>query len=180
MFTITNHQASRYKIILVFLLILLHAVLRSALLATGHTGGIERTAHHVIPHAREILHASATDHDDRMFLKIVTLACDIGGYFHPVRDTYATNLPESGVRLLRSHGRHFETNSALEWAIGELEAILHTIPRQSHGRGFGLLFERCSPLFHQLIDCRHRRFFKINLSCFGTFGETNKKEFFTR
>lgn len=134
----------------------------------------------MIPHTREILHASATDHDDRVFLEVVTLAWDIGGYFHPVRDTYATDLPESGVRLLRSHGRHLETDSALEWATGELEAILHAVPRQSHGRGFGLLLKRGAPLFHQLIDRRHRRFFKINLSYCGTFGETNKKEFFTR
>src|SRR5215831_19399053 len=46
-------------------------VLRPALLAVGHPGGIQRAADDVIAHARQILHTAPADQHDRVLLEIV-------------------------------------------------------------------------------------------------------------
>src|SRR6266850_357090 len=55
----------------------LGAVLRAALLASGHPGRVERSADDVIADARQVLHAAATDHDDRVLLEVVSDAGDV-------------------------------------------------------------------------------------------------------
>src|SRR6266853_151148 len=52
-------------------------ILRPALLAVRHTGGIERSAHHVIADAGKILHTAPADEHDRVLLQIVPDARDV-------------------------------------------------------------------------------------------------------
>ena len=133
----------------------LGAVFAAALLAV-HAGGIECPADDMIAHARQIFHAAAADHDDRVFLKIMPFARDIRRDFHTVRQAHARDLAESGVRLLRRRRRHLDAHAALERAVVEGVAILDAIDRVGHRRGFRLARGRCARLFDQLIDGGHR------------------------
>src|SRR4051812_39003626 len=63
------------------LLALLRAVLAAAALAAVDAERVQRPADDVIPHARQVAHAPAADEDDRVFLKVVLLAGDVGGDF---------------------------------------------------------------------------------------------------
>src|SRR5438874_10129225 len=91
----------------------LGAVLRAALLATGHAGGIERAADDVIADARQVLHAAAADHHDRVLLQVVADARDVRGDLLPVREPYARDFAERGVRLLRRRRVHANAHAAL-------------------------------------------------------------------
>src|SRR2546428_13818307 len=55
----------------------LGAVLGARLLALVHTRGVERAADDVVAHARQILHAAAADHHDRVLLQIMPFARDV-------------------------------------------------------------------------------------------------------
>src|SRR4051812_31915446 len=79
----------------------LYAVLRARLLAVGHAGRVERAAHDLVAHAREVLHAAASHEHDRVLLEVVALAGDVGGDLHTVREPYSRDLPKRRVRLLR-------------------------------------------------------------------------------
>src|SRR3569623_2104818 len=70
----------------------LRAVLRTALLAVLHALGIARAADDVIANARQILHAAAADHDDRVFLKVVAFAGNVGGDFETVGEADTGDL----------------------------------------------------------------------------------------
>src|SRR5437899_10967855 len=49
---------------------LLRAVLGAGLLAVLHTGGVEAAAHHVVAHARQVLHPAAADQNHRVLLQV--------------------------------------------------------------------------------------------------------------
>src|SRR5512142_2260156 len=66
---------------------LLRAVLRSRLLAVLDAGGVEAAAHHVIAHARQVLHAAAADQHHRVLLQIVALAADVADHLEAVGET---------------------------------------------------------------------------------------------
>src|SRR3954454_12694779 len=83
------------------LLLGLHAVLRTRLLAVRDAGGVERAANDLVAHARKILDAAAANEDDRVLLQVVALAWDVGGDLHAVGQTHTGNLAKRRVRLLR-------------------------------------------------------------------------------
>src|SRR5438445_9782725 len=120
----------------------LGAVLRAALLAARHAGGVERAPDDVIPYPRQILHAAAPDHDDRVLLQVVPDARDIGRHLDPVRQPHARHLAERGVRLLRRRRVDADADAPL------LRTSLH------RGR-FRLLPHRLATLMDQLVDSRH-------------------------
>ena len=55
----------------------LHAVLRTGLLALPDARGVERAADDVVAHAGQVPDAAATDEDDRVLLEVVALARDV-------------------------------------------------------------------------------------------------------
>src|SRR5262249_27659928 len=120
----------------------LGAVLRAALLAAGDTRGVERAADDVIADARQVLHTTAADHDDRVLLQIVAAPRDVRGDLEPVRQPHPSDFPESGVRLLRRSRVHADAHAPL------LGTPLH------RGR-LGLPPHRLATLMHELIDSRH-------------------------
>src|SRR4051812_8039508 len=75
--------------IVAFLLRTLRAVLAARLLAVLDARRIERAADDVIANAREILHATTADEDDRVLLEVVPLARDVRRHFHAVRQANA-------------------------------------------------------------------------------------------
>src|SRR5438445_2350737 len=93
-------------------LALLDAVLRAGLLAVGHAGGVERAAHDLVAHAREVLDAPAAHEHDRVLLQVVTLAGDVRGDLNRARDAHARDLAQGGVRLLRRRRVHAGAHAA--------------------------------------------------------------------
>src|SRR3974377_2114329 len=59
----------------------LRAVLGATLLALTDAGAVERAAHGVIAHTRQVLDAAATDEHHRVLLQVVALAADVARDF---------------------------------------------------------------------------------------------------
>ena len=78
----------------------LSAVFRTALATVADTLGVKRTANDVITNARQILHATAADHHDRVFLQVVAFTWDVAGNFKTVGKTHTSNFTKGRVRLL--------------------------------------------------------------------------------
>src|SRR5215471_14413961 len=75
-------------------LLLLDAVLGARLLAVADAGGVERAAHHLVAHARQVLDAPAADQHDRVLLQVVALARDVGGDLDRAGDAHARHLAQ--------------------------------------------------------------------------------------
>src|SRR6267143_1424857 len=120
----------------------LRAVLRAALLASGHAGGVERSADDVIADAWQVLHAAAADHHDGVLLEVVPHAGDVRGDLQPVREPHARHLAEGGVRLL---GR------------GRVDADAHAplLRARLHRGRLRLLAHRFPTVANELINRRH-------------------------
>src|SRR5664279_6558394 len=101
----------------------LGAVLGTGLVAAGDAGGVQGTAHHVIAHTRQILHAAAADEHDAVLLQVVAHARDVGRAFDAVGEANAGHLAKGRVRLLRGGGEHTRTHATLlragveRWAL---------------------------------------------------------------
>src|ERR1700760_778235 len=79
----------------------LRAVLGTALATLGDAGRIERAAHGVVTHTREILDTAAADEHDAVFLQIVAFAADVADDFEAVGQAHLGDLAKRRVRLLR-------------------------------------------------------------------------------
>src|SRR5262245_684661 len=66
----TGSSAPARAIPLALRLLSLRPVLRPALLAPLDAHRVERAAHHVVAHARQVLHAASADEDDRVLLQV--------------------------------------------------------------------------------------------------------------
>ena len=75
--------------------------------------GVQRAAHDVVAHAREILHAPAADEHDRVLLEVVPFARDVAGDLDAVGEPDARDLAERRVRLLRRGGVHARAHAPL-------------------------------------------------------------------
>src|SRR3954471_22182398 len=135
----------------IFGLLGLHAVLRAGLLAVGDAGGVERAAHDLVAHARQILDAAAADEHDRVLLQVVALARDVARDLHAVRQPHAGDLPQCRVRLLR-RGRVDARADAT--TLGRGEDLLAALARLQ-ARRRQLLLGLLAALADELIDARH-------------------------
>src|SRR3954467_6295811 len=134
-------------------LLLLHAVLRAGLLAVAHAGGVERPAHDLVAHAREVLDAATADQHDRVLLKIVALARDVGGDLDAARDADTRDLAQRGVRLLGRRGVHARADAA---PLRSGDLLLAALARLQARCG-ELLGLRVAALADQLRRRRHSR-----------------------
>src|SRR5919199_525315 len=85
-------------------LLRLHAVLGAGLLAIRHPGGVERAAHDLVAHARQVLDAAAAHEHHGVLLQVVALARDVDRDLHLVGEPHAGHLAQSRVRLLGRGG----------------------------------------------------------------------------
>src|ERR1700682_4455859 len=74
------------------LLLALGAVLRAPLVAPRNAGRIQRSAHHVITHSRQILHTSSADQHNRVLLQVMANARDIRRHFNSICQTNARHF----------------------------------------------------------------------------------------
>src|SRR4051812_4454738 len=121
----------------------LGAVLRTALLAVLDALGVEHAAQDVVAHARQVLHAAATDHDHRVLLEVMALARNVTNHLEPVGETNLRHFAERRVRLLRSGRVH----------AGAHTTLLRTLLQRRHLLARLLRHPRIAD---QLIDGRHR------------------------
>src|ERR1700746_3940317 len=82
----------------------LGAVLGAALLALTDAGTVERAAHRVITHSRQVLDAAAADQHHRVLLQVVAFAADVAGDFVAVGEPDAADLAQRRIGLLRRRG----------------------------------------------------------------------------
>src|SRR5690606_27169375 len=121
----------------------LRAVLGAALLAVLDALGVENAADDVVAHTRKVLHAAATDHDDGVFLQVVTFARDVADDFEAIGQADLGDLTQSRVRLLRGRRVDAGANAAL------LGVFLQS-------RNLVALYRRLARLADQLVYGRHR------------------------
>src|SRR6266511_188372 len=129
----------------------LHSVERTALLAVGDPGRIERAANDLVPHARKVLDATASDEHDGVLLEVVPLTGDVAGHLEPVGEANPGDLPKRRVRLLRGHRRDAGADAAsLRGGDALLAALTRLQARRRH-----LLLLVGSSVADELIGVRH-------------------------
>ena len=79
----------------------LSAVLGTSLASVCNACRIQRSSDDMISGTRKVLDTSAADHDNTMFLKVMTLPRDIGCNFKSVGKTHTGDFTKSRIRLLR-------------------------------------------------------------------------------
>src|SRR5262245_58049101 len=121
----------------------LGAVLRTALLTVLDALRIEGAANDVVAHARQVLDATAADHDHRVLLQIVALARDVAHHLVGVGEADLGDLAQRRVRLLRGRRVDARANAAF------LRAGLQRRHLVARGEAVTLLAD-------QLVDGRHR------------------------
>jgi hypothetical protein len=119
----------------------LGAILRTALLPIGNTDRVQRSANHVIPDTRQVLHAPAADQHNRVLLQIVSDTRDVGRDLDAVCQTNASHLAQRRIRFLRSLCVDARANPAL---------LRRTLERRA-GR---LVFNLLTTFANKLIYCR--------------------------
>ncbi len=120
----------------------LRPILRSTSVATLYAGGVERSAHDVVPNARQILYSPSAHQHHRMLLKRVTDPRDVGVHLASVRQSHACDLAKRRIGFLGRARKDAQTHApALRRA--------HQV-----GRLGALLIEHPTPT-HQLLDRRH-------------------------
>src|SRR5690606_29799815 len=120
----------------------LGAVLGTALLAILHAGSVQRTAHGVVTHTRQVLHTTAADQYNAVLLQVVTFTADVGGDFVTVGQAHTADLTQCRVRFLRRGGVHAGAHATT------LGAVLQR-------RNVALLDDALARLTHQLVDSCH-------------------------
>src|SRR5437867_3389532 len=126
----------------------LRPVLGSSLHPSLHAHGVERAAHDVIANARQVLHASAANQHQRVFLKVVTDTRDVGRHLDAVREPHARHLAQRRIRFLGRLGEDAHADAAL------LRAVLQ-------GRALGLADDLFTPRADKLTDGRHSCFSQL-------------------
>src|SRR5690606_17087336 len=137
----------------------LRAVLRATLLTVGDTSSVERTTHDVITNTRQILHTSATNEHDGVFLQLVTFTRNVRCDFDAIAQTNTGDLTQRGVRLLGGHGTDNGTNAAfLRRALILAEpALLEAVQGELQSRSLAFYMFILASLADHLIYCRHNQ-----------------------
>ena len=100
----------------------LGTIFGSPLLAVSDALGVEDTTNNVVANSREILNATATNHNDRVLLKIVALSRNVADHFITVRQPYLGNFAQRRIRFFGRRRVDTRANAPL------LRAGLH-VPR---------------------------------------------------
>src|SRR5918994_3207846 len=124
-------------------LLLLRAVAAAGLLAVLHALGVERAADDLVADAGEVLHPAAANEHHRVLLQVVTHPRDVGGDLDPRGQPDTRDLPQRGVRLLRSGGVHTRAHPP-------------PLGRTLERRRLGLADLVLAALTDQLVDRGHR------------------------
>lgn len=101
----------------------LGAILGAALAALVDTEAVKSAADDMVTNTRQVLHTTAANQNDAVFLKIVAFTSDIGDDFKAVGQAHLGNFTKSGVRLLRSCCVNTGADTAFLRAVVERRAL---------------------------------------------------------
>src|SRR5690606_22867710 len=121
----------------------LGAVLGTGLATLGNASSVERTAHGVVTHTRQILDAATTDQDHGVLLQVMAFTADVADDLFLVRQAHLGDLAQGRVRLLRGGGVDTGADATA------LRALLER-------RRGTLVGGRLPRLADQLVDRRHQ------------------------
>src|SRR5579859_670796 len=137
----------------------LGAVLRAPLAPLLHAFAIERAAHDMIAHARQIANTPTANQHHRVLLQVVALARNVGIDLIPVGEPDAGHLAERRIRLLGRHGADLRAYTALlRSATQPLRAVLERVERELQRGRLGLLGLLRPAFAHELVDRRQLLF----------------------
>src|SRR5438132_7666958 len=122
------------------------------LLALVHARGVERAADDVVAHARQILHAAAADHHDRLLLQIMPFARVVGRHLEPVGQPDPRDLPQRRIWLLGRRGVYASADAALLRIAAQRGCLLFR-------------FHVAAAVPDELIDSRQISLTRIEKSC---------------
>lgn len=122
-------------------------VFGAAAAAAIHSEAVECAADNVIADTGQIFDTTATNENDRVFLKVVTFSGDVSDDFLAVGQTDFGHFAESGVGLLGGAGHNLHADTA-------------TLGTHVQSRGFGLHDDLLAAFADELIDGRHGKFKK--------------------
>src|SRR5574337_1945020 len=120
----------------------LGTVLGARLLAILDALQVERAAHDVIAHTRQILDPAAAHQHHAVLLQVVAFAADVRNDLETVGQTHLGDLAQRRVRLFRRGGVHTRAHTA-------------ALRRVLHRRALGLGRLDRPPVTHQLTDGWH-------------------------
>src|SRR5439155_23603941 len=101
----------------------LRAVFRTSLHPSLNTYRVEGPPDDVITHTRKILDPAAPNQDQRVLLKVVTDAGNIGGHLNAVGQSHAGDLPQRRIGLLRRLRKHANADTPLLRAVLQRRAL---------------------------------------------------------
>lgn len=139
---------------LVCLLWPLGAVLAAALAASFYTCGVEHPAHYGVSET-DVLHATATEKHDRVFLEVVTDAWNVCGDFHTVGKSNTSDLSDCGVRLLRGLGSNLDAYASLERREEISRLVGKNVEALGERNGLRLSLEGLAAPLHELANGWH-------------------------
>jgi hypothetical protein len=96
----------------------------NGLATLGDAGGVQRTAHGVVTHARQVLDATAADQDHAVLLQVVAFAADVRNDFVTIGQADLGNLAQRRVRLLRGGGVDAGADATTLRAVGQRGEVL--------------------------------------------------------
>ena len=132
----------------------LRSVARTCLAAFLKSGRIKLAAHDGVQHA-DVLHAASTQKNDRVLLKVVAFAGNIGRHFHAVREPHAGYLADGGIRLSRGLRGHLGAYAALERRRIVGRAVLKRVEAARKSEDLGFPRFVLSTSLRELVDGGH-------------------------
>lgn len=117
-----------------FLLRLFRPIIAPALPPRINAGCVQNTAHNRVIDA-DVFHAPAANQDHRVFLKLVSLARNIRGDFHPVRKPDTGDFSHRRVRLPWIRRCNLDAYAALKRRTVFPRPIFKRIKTASHDNG---------------------------------------------
>src|SRR5690606_5023722 len=101
----------------------LGTVLGTGLLTVLDTLKVEGAAHDVVAHTGQVLHTTAANEHDRVFLQVVAFTANVRNHFVTIGETDFGDLTQSGVRLLGGGGVHASADTTTLRAVLERGAL---------------------------------------------------------
>lgn len=133
---------------------LLCSVLRATTATLIETCGVETTTDDSVLDA-DVLHATTTEHNNRVLLEVVALSGDVSSYFHLVREANTGDLTDSRVRLTGGLRSHLHAHATLERRRVERWAVLEGVEATTKSHDLRLATGGLAGLLGELVDSRH-------------------------
>ena len=142
---------------LLFCLWLLRSIQRSWLTSLVDTLTVENSSKDMVSYTWKILHTSTSDHDNGVFLEVMSFSSDVGNHFISICEANLCHLSKRWIRLLRSTRVHLETDSSTLRRSERTHRLLQAISIELKRWWFAFFCWIFSFATNELVDSRHER-----------------------